>query len=142
MKAFREYIKRIWIIQLIVKINEYTVKMFDSFCITLRKYVYLLPIVQIIATFVVSFFELTNTDFIYLGNSVGYSVVTGLVYVAYFRNVLFCAFTRFSAIGLFLMALYNLIAYCIPYEIYTYWFDRIIFIIVLFLTALLPNKND
>lgn len=107
-----------------------------------RKYVYLIPIIQIIATFVVSFFDLTNSDFVYLGNSVGYSVATGLVYVAYFWNTSFCYFTRFSSVGLFLMALYNLIAYCIPYEIYTYLFDRIIFIIVLFLTALLPNKND
>jgi hypothetical protein len=141
MKSFREYIKRIWLIQLIVKINEYIVKAFDSFCRTLRKYVYLLPIVQIIATFVVSFFELTDNDFVYLGNSVGYSVITGLVYVAYFRNVSFCAFTRFSAIGLFLIAIYNLIGVAIEYDIYTMWFDRIVFAIVLILTFKL-RKND
>jgi len=107
-----------------------------------QKYIYLIPIIQIITTFVVSFFDLTNDDFVYLGNSVGYSVATGLVYVAYFWNPSFCLFTRFSAIGLLLMAFYNLIAFCTSYNIYAYWFDRIIFVIVLLLTAFLPRKND
>ena len=109
-----------------------------------QKYVYLIPIIQIIATFVVSFFDLTEYQWVYLGNSVGYSILTGLVYVAYFWNPLFkfCYFTKFSAVGLLLMALYNLLAVNVDYDIYTHWFDRIIFIITLLLTALLPKKND
>lgn len=109
-----------------------------------QKYVYLIPIIQIIATFVVSFFDLTEYQWNVLGNSVGYSILTGLVYVAYFWNphFKFCYFTKFSAVGLFLMAIYNLIAVSISYEIYAYWFDRIIFAITLLLTALLPKKND
>ena len=109
-----------------------------------QKYIYLIPIIQIIATFVVSFFDLTEYQWVYLGNSVGYSVATGLVYVAYFWNpsFKFCYFTKFSAVGLLLMALYNFIGKTFEYKIYVEWFDRIVFAITLILTFLLPKKND
>jgi hypothetical protein len=109
-----------------------------------QKYVYLIPIIQIIATFVVSFFDLTKYQWLFLGNSIGYSILTGLVYVAYFWNphFKFCYFTKIAAVGLFLMAVYNLIGIALEYDIYTMWFDRIVFAITLILTFLLPRKND
>jgi hypothetical protein len=109
-----------------------------------QKYVYLIPIIQIIATFIVSFFDLNKNQWLFLGNSVGYSILTGLVYVVLFWSPFykFCYFTKLASVGLLLMAFYNLIAVSIPYEIYAYWFDRIIFAITLLLTALLPKKND
>lgn len=109
-----------------------------------QKYVYLIPIIQIIVTFAVSFFDLTEAIWLYLGNSVGYSVLTGLVYVVYFWNphFKFCYFTKLSSVGILLMAIYNLIGIALDYDIYTMWFDRIVFAVTLILTFLLPKKND
>lgn len=108
----------------------------------LIKHIYLLPIIQIIATFVVSFFDLTEYQWIFLGNSVGYSILTGLVYVVLFWSPSYCSFTKFSAVGLLIIAIYNLIGITLEYDIYTAWFDRIVFAITLILTFLMPKKND
>jgi hypothetical protein len=109
-----------------------------------QKYVYLIPIIQIIATFVVSFFDLTEYQWIFLGNSVGYSILTGLVYVAYFWNpsFKFCYFTKLSAVGLLLMAVYNFIGKTFEYKIYEQWFDRIIFTTALLLVLILNIKKE
>jgi hypothetical protein len=92
----------------------------------------------------VSFFDLTEYQWLFLGNSVGYSILTGLVYVAYFWSPFykFCYFTKLAAVGLLLMAVYNFIGKAFEYKIYVEWFDRIVFAITLILTFLLPKKND
>lgn len=118
-------------------------KIITSVYAFLMKHVYLIPIVQIIATFVVSFFDLTNYQWLFLGNSVGYSILTGIVYVLFFWNPFFkfCYFTKFAAIGLFFMAVYNFIGKTSEYEIYVEWFDKMIFCIVLFLVLILNVKK-
>jgi hypothetical protein len=109
-----------------------------------QKYVYLIPIIQIIATFVVSFFDLTEYQWIFLGNSVGYSILTGLVYVVLFWSPFykFCYFTKLSAVGLLLMAVYNFIGKAFEYKIYEQWFDRIIVTTVLLLVLILNIKKE
>jgi hypothetical protein len=110
----------------------------------LIKYIYLLPIIQIIATFVVSFFDLTEYQWLFLGNSVGYSILTGLVYVVLFWSPFykFCYFTKLAAVGLLLMAIYNFIGKTFEYKIYVEWFDRIIFVTVLLLVLILNIKKE
>jgi hypothetical protein len=109
-----------------------------------QKYVYLIPIIQIIATFAVSFVDLTDNQWVYLGNSVGYSILTGLVYLAYFWNPYFkfCWFTKIAALGLLIIAIYNFLGACFDFKFYSLWFDRIVFVIVLILTFLMPKSND
>lgn len=109
----------------------------------LPKYVYLIPIIQIIATFVVSFFDLTEYQWTFLGNSVGYSVLTGIVYVILFWNPSFkyCWFTKISAIGLLIMAMINLIGQFLEFKDYIKYFDRAIFSIVLLMVFVLNNEK-
>lgn len=118
-------------------------KIITSLHAFLMKYVYLIPIIQIIATFVVSFFDLNEYQWNVLGNSVGYSILTGIVYVVFFWNpfLKFCLFTKFSAVGVLLMAIYNFIGKTFEYQLYTEIFDRIIFCVVLFLVFILNVKK-
>ena len=110
----------------------------------LIKRIYLLPIIQIIATFLVSFFDLTEYQWNFLGNSVGYSILTGLVYVVLFWSPFykFCYFTKLAAVGLLFMAIYNFIGKAFEYKIYEQWFDRIIFTTVLLLVLILNIKKE
>lgn len=122
---------------------KWILKIFSRIYAFIRKYIFLIPIVQIIATFIVSFFDLNEYQWLFLGNSVGYSILTGIIYVFIFWNPFFkfCIFTKFSAVGLLLMAIYNFIAKTFEYKMYVEWFDKIIFSIVLLLVLILNVKK-
>jgi hypothetical protein len=97
-----------------------------------RKYSYVVPQVQLAAAFVASFidFEAGSMNLYRLGHAVGYSVFTGLVYVAYFCRKSFNVATQICSVGLLVISVYNLIGSFIPYDTYDKWFDRVVFTFV------------
>jgi len=73
-----------------------------------KKYVYLIPPLHILFTLIVTFIDLNNMQWVKLGNSTGYSIMTGCVYIVLFVfNEKYCLFTRISAFGLFLISILN-----------------------------------
>jgi len=120
----------------------------DAIAYWIKRYIYLIPPIQLLATLVISFLPVSNSDFVGLGNSLGYSIVTGVVYVTLFcLKDKYCLFTKVAAASLFLIAMLNFIAWCIV-SIDQYAFYEIVIqktvtgiAILLFFILLLIKKN-
>jgi hypothetical protein len=92
-------------------------KLYDEIGFWLKRYIYLIPPFQLLVTLVISFIPINQNGYVGLGNSLGYSIATGLVYVAFFgfRNK-YCLFTKISAYSLFFIAIFNFTAWCLVSE--------------------------
>ena len=83
-------------------------KLFDDLMYWLKKYVYIIPIIHIALTLLVTFIDFDFWGYVRLGNSSGYSILTGLVYMVLFvYKTNYCLFTKVSVIGLFFIAILN-----------------------------------
>lgn len=107
----------------------------------LVRYAYLIPPIQLLATLLLTFFDFKRVaedlDILEkLGNSIGYSVLTGLVYVRLFCYSNYCSFTKFSSVAVLLMSLINLFGNYINYELYSVIYDRTIILSTIGLTIL------
>jgi len=120
----------------------------DAVAYWIKRYVYLIPPIQLLVTLIVSFFPVSNSDYVGLGNSFGYGIVTGVVYVTFFcLKDKYCLFTKVAAASLLLIAIFNFIAWCIV-SIDQYAFYEIVIqktvtgiAILLFFILLLIKKN-
>lgn len=113
----------------------------------LVRYTYLIPPIQLLITLLFTFIDLERTienSYILekLGNAVGYSIFTGLVYIRLFCYSNYCVFTKFSAVAIFTMSLINLLGNYINYELYSDMYDRIIIIATIVLTILYSFKDE
>lgn len=104
------------------------------------KYLYILPIVNLLVTFTVYFTPLDIKDWVFIGNLSGYSIITSLVYVGVFCfSKRYCAFTKITSYGLLAISVFNSISCKLitnqeEYLIYESMFSKTIIILVLLLT--------
>ena len=77
----------------------------------LRKYLFLVPIIQLLATFLLCFININNIDFVTLGNSIGYSILTSYIYIVEFilNKKNYCLLTKASVVGIFVLSVFNFI---------------------------------
>lgn len=80
-------------------------------CAYLRKYLYLIPIIQLTATFLLCFIDVDTVDFVMLGNSIGYSILTSLIYIVEFilNKKNYCLLTKASVFGVLILSIFNFI---------------------------------
>jgi hypothetical protein len=95
-----------------------------------KDYVYIIPPLQLLHAFVLSFIEVDQYKWVVIGNSDGFSVATGLVYVSFFcYTKRFCLFTRIASWSVFSISVFNLISALVlssyKYPIYEAWYARI-----------------
>lgn len=118
-----------------------------EFAYWVKQYVYILPPLQLISAFVLSFVEIDGYSWVKWGNGSGFSVVTGIVYLVLFVIIgRYCLFTKVAAFGLFLISLFNFITsfYVTAenYIIYENAYAKIISALTLFLTLILTLKKS
>lgn len=110
----------------------------------LYKYTYLIPPIQLIATLLVALFpNYTSKIAVILGNSIGYSILTSLVYIKHFwiTNKKYCLFTKASVFGVSFLAVFNTLGYYVYSEKYYTEYEKgltlIAFLLTLFLLIVL-----
>lgn len=114
----------------------------------LIRYTYLIPPIQLLITLLFTFIDLERTvenSYVLekLGNSIGYSVLTGLVYIRLFYYSNYCVFTKFSSVAILMMSVINLLGNYINYNLYSNIYDRSIIIATIVLTILYSlRKNE
>lgn len=102
---------------------------FDIFLNKIQKYLFVIPILLLVASLLSSFIKI---DYIAVGNILGYSIATNIVFYFYFRNKRNCPFSRSSIIGLFLLNIICLLESLnfIDYKSYSFIYDCTVCIIV------------
>jgi len=81
-----------------------------EFSYWIKRYVYLLPPLQLLSAFVLSFVEIDGYSWVKWGNGSGFSIATGVVYFVLFVIIgRYCLFTKVAACGLFFISLFNFI---------------------------------
>lgn len=100
----------------------------------LKQYVYLLPIVLLVASLLSVFFDY---NYVVVGNLVGYSIATNILffYVFYYGN--YCWLTRLSPIGLIMINIVDIVGNYISDKFYKFWYIITIFFVILTLTLIL-----
>lgn len=104
----------------------------------LKQYIYLLPIIMLAADLLSVFIDFNYT---LMGNILGYSLITNVLffYVFYYGN--YCWFTRISPIGLCLINLVNIIGNFISDNFYNFWYVIVIFFVILTTSLILEIKK-
>lgn len=101
-----------------------------------------IPVVQLLLSVYSSCFEL-NFD---AGNTVGYSLITSVVYCVFFfdNNYKYCYIPKFSTLGLVVMSICDLTEQYTSYNEYSALYDFVTTIIVILLIAMawLVNRKS
>ncbi len=100
----------------------------------LKQYVYLLPIVLLVASLLSVFFDY---NYVVVGNLVGYSIATNVLFLLHFYYGKYCWFTRLSPIGLIAINIVDIIGNYMEEEFYNFWYVIVIFSVILTLTLIL-----
>jgi hypothetical protein len=100
----------------------------------LKQYIYLLPIIMLVADLLSLFVPF---NFTVMGNIVGYSLVTNVLFFLHFYYGDYCWFTRLSPIGLCTINLVNIVGNYISDEFYNFWYVITILFVILTLTLIL-----
>ena len=110
------------------------------------KYIYLVPPIIVLITFVVSFIDINDDDFLILGNSCGYSMLILLpIMYFYLYTGKYCFFTKASVVGLFMISMFNTLGAVIQkydksiqtYNTYSNDLSILICLLVFILTSIL-----
>lgn len=112
----------------------------------LKRLVFLLPPIQLLTAFIISFLNIDANAFVKLGNSLGFSITTGLIYVAHFCFTgRYCLFTRISSMCVLLIAVFNFFTSLFvgidEYPIYENWYARIMSVVALVLWVIFVNSK-
>lgn len=104
----------------------------------LKRYAYMLPIIMLVASFVLAFIDLKNNqNYVVAGNILGYSLATDILFFLYFSTEKkYCILTRVSPIGLLLMNCVDIIGFYFYENFYNFWYIISINFIVFFLSIL------
>lgn len=104
----------------------------------IKQYIYLLPIIMLVADLLSLFIDFNYTV---MGNILGYSLVTNVLffYVFYYGN--YCWFTRLSPIGLCAINVVNIVGNYISDKFYNFWYVLVIFFVILTTTLILELKK-
>ena len=100
----------------------------------LKQYVYLLPIVLLVASLLSVFFDY---NYVVVGNLVGYSIATNILFLYVFYYGKYCWFTRLSPIGLIMINIVDIVGNYISDKFYNFWYVIAIFSVILTLTIIL-----
>jgi hypothetical protein len=76
-------------------------------------------------------------NFTIMGNILGYSLVTNVLFFYVFYYGKYCWFTRLSPIGLMAINLVNIVGNYMEEEFYNFWYVIVIFSVILTLTLIL-----
>ena len=100
----------------------------------LKQYIYLLPIVLLVASLLSEFFDY---NYAVLGNLVGYSIATNILFFYVFYYGKYSWFTRLSPIGLITINIVDIVGNYISDKFYNFWYIITIFFVILTLTLIL-----
>lgn len=109
------------------------------------RYLYLIPCIQILLTFILCFIEVDTSIWVVLGNSVGYSILTSIVYLSEFilSRKKYCLFTKTSAAGVGFLSIFNFIgSFYSDYYLYEKDLTIFTFSIIVILTLFLYFQNE
>ncbi len=105
-----------------------------------RTYLYILPILNFLLTFTVYFININITDWVFVGNLGGYSIITSLAYVGFFCfSPKYCMFTKLCSISTLIISVFNTLASKLvsnieQYNTYETYFSKIIVSTTIILT--------
>lgn len=117
---------------------------------TAGKFIYLIPPIIVLITFVISFLDINNDDFLILGNSCGYSMLILLpALYLYLCTGKYCFFTKASVVGLFFISIFNTLGAVIQkfdksietYNTYSNDLSILVCLLVFILTSILYIYN-
>lgn len=106
----------------------------------IKKYKYLLPILLLGVDFLDLFVDF---DYSIMGNLLGYSLATNILFFYVFFYGDYCYFTRLSPIGLCVINIINIVGNFISDKFYNFWFVIAVIFVILTLTIILEidKKN-
>lgn len=120
----------------------YISQSFHKCMLFIRKYVYLIPPIQLAHAFILSFCELDSETWIKIGNIDGFSIATGVIYITHFCYTgKYCLFTKIASWSCLSISILNFITACLvtpdTYGIYENLYAKTITIISALLWAVL-----
>jgi len=104
----------------------------------LKQYIYLLPSLMLVASFFSVFIDF---NYVVVGNILGYSLLTNIVFFFVFYYGDYCVFTRLSPIGLIAINIVDIVGVFILDNFYNFWYVVTIFFVILTLTIILELKK-
>jgi hypothetical protein len=100
----------------------------------LKQYIYLLPIFLFVADLLSLFIDF---NFVVMGNILGYSLITNIVFIYVFSYGNYCWFTKLAPFGMIALNLLNIIGYYLVDKSYIFWYVISIFCVILTLVLIL-----
>lgn len=105
----------------------------------MKKYIYLIPILQLIATLISCFVDF---NYVVVGNILGYSIFTNIILYICFNHKKYCWITRNSPLFMILINLIDILGVYIDYSTYKNLFTIIVVLIALFLGIIYELKRN
>ena len=87
-----------------------------------------IPLIQLIATYIVSFFDISGISYTYLSNFLGYSILTS-IYILSKKDISYIE--KLCARSLLLISSFNLVSTELNYEKYDKLFQTIVLISII-----------
>lgn len=104
----------------------------------LKQTIYLVPIILLVGTLLSLIIDF---DYVLLGNILGYSIVSNLLFVYHFYYGPYCWLTRKAVIGLLIINIVDIIGVFIDYKIYSKIFEISICGIIITLALIFEIKK-
>lgn len=105
----------------------------------LKQYIFLLPIILLGVDFIDLF---VDYNYVIMGNLLGYSLATNVLFFYIFFYGNYCYFTRLAPIGLCLINITNIIGFYMSDKFYNFWYVVSIVFVILTLSLILEiNKR-
>lgn len=131
-----------------VTVLRYTYQTIVELMYILKNHVYIIPPIQLLHAFVLSFFEVDNSSWVVIGNADGFSIATGLVYVSFFcYSKRYCLFTQIASWSVLMISIFNFFTFVFlnekeQYPIYEAWYARIVTVVAVVLWVVYFNSNN
>lgn len=106
----------------------------------IKKYTPFILIILSLLFSICSYFDFYLDVFKYLGDVVGYSLLTNIFMYSYYMNKHFCASTKIAVLGLFFLNIFNL--FWLYFEINGGMYDLLILLIVIFIIIFLKTRRN